>query len=140
MGRNKDLNKEILLDTNILLYIYDGIDIFNEIINVLDYKPLFVIHKASLNELNTMLNGKSTKMRNKARVALEYLSRFKQLWIEKDDFMTYPPDDAILLTCKKYDYILLTNDEELKQKAKRLGVRVASINEKGKIIRLVFTI
>lgn len=140
LGGSKTIINGILLDTNILLYVYDGIDIFDEIIASLDYKPLFIIHKASINELTAMLNGKSILMRNKARVALEYLRYKKDLWIEQDDYIHLAPDDAILLTCKKYNYLLLTNDKMLKQKATAYGVKVASVNERGKIIRLIFTI
>lgn len=138
MGNSKSLG--IVLDTNILLYIYDGFDPFEKIIEFLDYKPQFYIPNVVLKELNKFLNSKSIIMQKRAQLALLYLEKYKNYWKPIEGHEDELVDVALLKICKENDLILFTNDSKLKQKAINMGIKVIYLRQKSKNIKVDFII
>ncbi|MUN28298.1 type II toxin-antitoxin system VapC family toxin [Sulfuracidifex metallicus] len=139
MGDSEIVNKEkegVVLDTNILLYIYEGFDPLLSIVERFDYKPDFYIHKAVINELMT-IRGREKGFAKAARVnvALQYLDKFSNSWKLIDMECRKRVDECLLDTAKEMKLILMTNDSRLKEKALRSGIKVLYIQGKGKIIK-----
>ena len=140
MGSNKTLG--VLVDTNILLYIYDRIDPFNLVIEYLDYKPEFYIHKAVLHELETLKSrySRSPSFTSRVNVALIYLEKFKNYWKLIGENIDKPTDDILIECAKKNGFVIFTNDRELKQRALKNNIGIIFLAGKGKIIKSIFLI
>ncbi|MEM0188634.1 MAG: PIN domain-containing protein [Saccharolobus sp.] len=140
MGISKTM--KVLIDTNILLYIYDGLDPFFKVINLLDYKPEFYIHTTVLRELEILSkkNEKSFIIPAKIRIANKYLDTYKNMWKPVNDYEELPTDKALLMTALKYNMLIFTNDKELKHYAIKNSIGVLFLQEKGKIIKSLYTI
>ncbi|QIW23230.1 hypothetical protein EWF20_03100 [Sulfolobus sp. S-194] len=134
LGNNKNLG--VLVDTNILLYIYHGFDPFDKIIQFLDYRPIFYIPNIVIKELNKFLNSKSIIMNKKANLALQYLNTYRNYWRNIEGYENMRVDDALIQICKDYDLFLFTNDTRLRHKAKLKGVRVIYLRQKSKNIKV----
>ncbi|WP_048087833.1 PIN domain-containing protein [Metallosphaera yellowstonensis] len=140
MGSNRRLG--VLVDTNILLYVYDGVDPFSKVLEFLDFKPRFYIHTVVLNELST-LEGKyarSTKMLSRIRLAREYLRTYGGWWETVDLFQELPPDEALLRTAVELGLVIFTNDIALKKLALKNSIGIIFMSRWGKIIKSVYTI
>lgn len=132
---------KVLVDTNILLYVYDRFDPFERVIQFLDYKPTFYITTSVINELKKIGQNGGPKMQRKVQVALKYLEVYKNYWSEiKDDNKDLDVDTHLLSICKNYDLALFTNDLDLKRRAIKLGVKVLYLRQKSKNISLSFII
>ncbi|AWR97168.1 twitching motility protein PilT [Acidianus sulfidivorans JP7] len=141
MGSSKTLG--ILVDTNILLYIYYKIDPFWLVINSLEYKPRFLIHEAVFNELKTLEKRyiNSASFQSKIRLARMYLEKYKEMWSlipMKEE--QGPTDDILLDVASREGLILFTNDRELKIRAINKGIGIIFLTSKGKIIKSNFPI
>ncbi|QKQ99805.1 PIN domain-containing protein [Metallosphaera tengchongensis] len=125
----------VLVDTNVLIYVYDKADPFNNVIDFFDYKPNFYIHRLVLQELEILENKykNSTKMQSRISLARKYLDTYKAWWIVIDSFSELPTDDALLKTAKEYNLFLFTNDELLRQRATKSHVRVIFLGKHGKL-------
>lgn len=140
MGYNRNL--KILIDTNILLYIYNGLDPFFGIITSFNYKPEFYIHINVLKELE-LLNEKYKNgfvIPAKVRMAKKYLDTYKNMWILIRDYEELPADEALIMTAIKYNMFIFTNDKELKNKAIKKGIGVIFLQKRGKIIKSLYPI
>ncbi len=117
----------VLVDTNVLLMIYEGIDVFESIEELIGGKCTFLVPHSVINEL-MKLSIKTGPRGRAARVALQYLSlRGSQVRIIKVGSESYSrADDEILRLVKEglHDVVVATNDEELKSTLKNLGVPV----------------
>ncbi|MFP3065044.1 MAG: PIN domain-containing protein [Sulfolobus sp.] len=133
MGSSSRLG--ILVDTNVLMSVYDRIDPFELVISSLDFKPVFYIPSLVLKELQKFLNENPAKEK-RARVALKYLEVNKNLWevIEVEDNGLV--DDVLLRLCKERGYLLYTNDYRLKERALSRGIKVIYLRQKSKNISL----
>ncbi|AWR94536.1 PIN domain-containing protein [Acidianus brierleyi] len=140
MGASSTLG--VLVDTNILLYVYDRIDPFWKVINFLDYKPRFYVHKQVFNELSTLegRNRNSFVMNARIRLARTYLDIHKSFWEEIDCCSELETDKALLCTAKKYNLLIFTNDRELKKEALKIGIGIIFLLDKGKIIKSFYPI
>ncbi len=128
--------QKVLVDTNILLYIYDGFDPFLSIIERFDYKPEFYIHKAVLNELKTVRDrGKGFAMRARVNVAMNYLERFSDMWKTVGEECHEAVDQCLLNLAKDMNLIVMTNDRLMKERALKEGIKVLYVQGKGKIIK-----
>ncbi len=135
MGTSKDLG--VLVDTNILLYVYDKLDPFWKVIYFLDFKPKFFIHKLVLHELTTLeaRHKNSSSMQSRIRLARQYLDVYKNYWEEIDCCSWMDTDSALLETAKKFNFLIFTNDKGLKTKALKDGIGIIFLVDKGKIIK-----
>ncbi|MDT7901106.1 MAG: twitching motility protein PilT [Acidianus sp.] len=140
MGANKNLG--ILVDTNILLYVYDRVDPFNLVIEYLDYKPVFYIHKAVFHELEILRSrySRSSSYMSRINIALFYLEKYKNYWKLIGDEIDKPTDDILIDCAKRNKLLIFTNDKELKQNALKNNVGIIFLASKGKIIKSLFPI
>ena len=138
LGNSKDLG--VVVDTNILLYIYYGFDPFNKLIQFLDYKPIFYIPRIVLKELDKFLNSKSVLMSKKASLAFKYLDIYKTYWKTIEGYENMLVDDGLIKICKDNNLVLFTNDSKLRQKAKKSGIKVIYLRQKSKNIKVDFII
>ncbi|AGE70779.1 PIN domain-containing protein [Sulfolobus acidocaldarius] len=138
MGNNK---LKILVDTNILMNVYDGIDPFELVISYLEYKPEFYVSKATIMELDKFLNEEKSVIKQKrARVAMLYLETNKSSWTLIDEADNILVDNLLLELCKQYNFIIFTSDRILKNRALKEGIKVIYLVPKGKNISLNFII
>jgi len=138
LGNSKELG--VVVDTNILLYIYYGFDPFNSLIQFLDYKPVFYIPRIVLRELEKFLNSKSVLMSKKANLAFKYLETYKNYWKTIEGYENMLVDDGLIKICKDFGFALFTNDSKLRQKAKKNGIKVIYLRQKSKNIKVDFII
>ena len=124
--------KKILLDTNFLLIPSQfNIDIFSEINRImLEKYQLFILDK-TIDELKSLIKDKSQKQKDKraARLGLQ-LAKAKNLKIIKTR-EKLPVDDLIV---KSKDYIVATQDIELKRRLKAKKVKIITLRAKKKLI------
>ncbi|BBL48437.1 MAG: PIN domain-containing protein [Metallosphaera sp.] len=132
----------ILVDTNILMYVYDKVDPFNRIIEYFEYKPIFYIHKLVLQELDILSRKykNSTKMESRISLARQYLEVYRSWWKLVDIHSNLPTDEALIATARDLGLILFTNDEELRRKALEHNVEIIFMGRQGKIIKSFRTI
>jgi rRNA-processing protein FCF1 len=132
LGDNREV-KGLLLDTNVLLYAFDGIDIFEKIINILGYLPPIYVHSVVLKELE---NFESDKRRigiaSRARIAKLLLNKYKNLWTVLENVKNGNVDDVLIASCKKYSLWLVTSDYKLKLKAIKEGIVVLQLVRRSK--------
>lgn len=111
--------KKILLDTNFLLIPGSlGIDIFTELERTCQFKyELYVLDK-SLEELKKIVEQQTGKNRQAAQLALKLVQakNIKILAIPSQDYV-----DDILVQLKD-EYIIATQDKDLKRKLKNVLV------------------
>lgn len=139
MGSNQFL--KVLVDTNILLYVYDRFDPFERVIQFLDYKPAFYITKSVLKELRKLAEVGGPLMQMKVQVALKYLDAYRNYWSEIDEEdNNIDVDTHLLKVSKKYDMAIFTNDLSLRRRALKMGIKVLYLRQKSKNISLSFII
>ncbi|AKA73718.1 PIN domain-containing protein [Saccharolobus solfataricus] len=140
MGFSRDL--KVLVDTNILLYVYDGLDPFNKVLEFLDYKPSFFIHSTVLRELDILFekNKKGFIISSRIKIARKYLEVYKNLWNLINDYDDLPTDEALIRTALKHNMFIFTNDKELKNDAIKKGIGVLFLQNRSKIIKSLYPI
>ncbi len=133
---------KVLIDTNILLYVYDGLDPFTKIIELLEYKPTFYIHSNVLKELDILeeRNRKGFIIPTRVRIARKYLDTYKNMWSLISDYEELPTDDALIMTALKHNMFIFTNDKKLKNISIKKGVGVLYLQGRSKIIKSLYFI
>ncbi len=117
----RDRRVKVLLDTNMLLLLADGIDIFTQIEDVLETKPEYIIIQPVLDELEKLIHNPSPKIRKKARFALE-IAKEKCKIINYDYPKNKRVDDLIVKYALENSVIVATNDRELRKKLRSKGI------------------
>ncbi len=121
--------KKILLDTNFLLIPYQfRVDIFTQIDRIMhsQYK-IFVLDK-SVEELKKVIEEQKGKNRDAAKVALKLIA-IKSIAIIRTE-SGKKTDDAILESSLKDDYIVATQDKDLKRRLINQGTEVIVLRQK----------
>ncbi len=124
--------KKILLDTNFLLIPYQfKVDIFTQIdrISMFKYK-LFVLDK-TIEELKKIVEEQKGKNKEAAKIALKLIS-IKNIGVikTKSDKKT---DDIILDIASKDDFIVATQDKDLKRRLINQGISIVILRQKKKL-------
>ncbi len=110
----------VLLDTNILLLIGDGVDVFSQIEELLLTKPTYYVIKPVIEELEKLSRSRKPSLRRKARLALE-LARRLCVVIEPPRILP-SVDDMIAETALIHGLIVATSDRGLRRKLREKGV------------------
>ena len=125
--------KKILLDTNFLMACKQfKVDIFTQIDKISDFKyGIFVLDK-TLDELKKIIEEQKGKNREAARIALKLIA-IKNIKVvkTKSDKKT---DDVILDVDSEDDYIVATQDKELKSRLKEKNVTMMVLRQKKKVV------
>jgi len=129
MNKRKNNYKKILLDTNFLLVPYQfGVDIFTQIDRIMHSQyRIFVLDK-SVEELKKVIEEQKGKSRDAAKVALKLIA-IKNIAIVKTQG-NKKTDDAIIELSSEDDYIVATQDKDLKRRLINHGVGVIVLRQK----------
>ena len=127
--------KKILLDTNFLMICFQfRVDIFTQIdkISTFQYK-IFVLDK-TLEELKNIVEKQKGKNKEAAKIALKLIA-IKNIGIIKTKG-NEKTDDILLDIAAKDDYIVATQDKDLKRRLINQNVSVIILRQK-KILAIV---
>ena len=130
--------KKILLDTNFLMISFQfRVDIFSEIERICNFNyKLFVLDK-TIEELKNIYETQKGKHKEASKIALQLL-KLKKVDVIKTGSKKHTDD--IILDYAKKDYLVATQDKDLKRKLINFGIEVivmkqkkmlAIINDKG---------
>ncbi len=125
------LNK-ILIDTNVLVYMYERKkDIFEFVEVVIPNAEFFVLDK-TVEELEKVFKQKPLKLGQikKYLKKLEEVKRIKTIIVQEELAQKNRTVDKLLIYYAR-DYIIYTNDKELKKKINERGKRVLILKENG---------
>ena len=125
--------REILLDTNFLLIPYQfKVDIFTQINKIATFKyGLFILDK-TLEELKKIVSEQKGKDKDAAKIALKLIA-LKNIEVIKTK-SNEKTDDIILELSSKEDFIVATQDKELKAKLKQKNVPLMVLRQKKMVV------
>jgi len=115
-----------VVDTNVLMYIYlNKADVIGQL-RELGFNKFFVTAsvKRELEKLESSLRGKEKVA---ARFALKLLDHFEIVETESEG------DSSLLEAAQKHGCVLITNDKELKRRAKQMGIPVGYLKEDKRV-------
>jgi hypothetical protein len=128
--------KKILLDTNFLLVpIQLRLDIFSEIYNICDFKhKLFILDK-TIEELKNIAEKQRGKNKEAAKFALK-LIKLKGIGIIKatEKSKKSTADELMLKKANKNEFIVATQDKNLKKQLKAKGIPVIIVRQKKRLV------
>lgn len=121
-----DKVKCAVMDTNVLMYVYlNKVDVISQLRD-LGYKRFIVpkVVKEELEKLEKNLNGRE---RLAAKFALNLIEKFEIVETEGKG------DEALIEAAKNYGCVLITNDKNLKRRAKKLGLILGYLKENRRV-------
>ena len=121
--------KKILLDTNFLMICAQfKVDIFSEIERICNFNyKLYVLDK-TVDELKNIIKKQKGKHKESAKIGLQLLKIKKIEIIKTDSFEK--TDDIIVEYAYKKDYIVATQDKDLKRKLINQGTTTIILKQK----------
>ena len=120
---------KIILDANFLMVPAQfGIDIFEEMTNLLNKKTEPTLLTPIYRELQKIAASKHPKRRLEARLALKLAEKCRIVKTEPSADETV--DDLIVRLAKKWKCLVATNDRELRKKLKKKAVPVIFLRQK----------
>ncbi|MDP6547456.1 MAG: nucleotide-binding protein [Candidatus Woesearchaeota archaeon] len=127
--------KKILLDTNFLLAVYQfKVDIFTELDRVCNFDfKLFVLDK-TIEELKKIVEEQKGKNKEAAKIALKLIA-IKKINIIKTK-SNIKTDDVIRDVAAKDNYIVATQDKDLKRRLINQGASVIVLRQK-KVLAII---
>jgi len=123
----------ILLDTNILMLIGRGIDIFTQIEELLDTKPEYYVIEPVVKELEKIVAHGGVKERKAAKLALELVKK-KCRVIEISLSPDKSVDDLLLEIALREGFIVATNDRELRRRLREAGIPEIYFREEKQLL------
>ena len=125
--------RKILLDTNFLLIPYQfKVDVFTQIdkISTFNYK-IFILDR-SLEELKKIVDEQRGKNKDAAKIALKLVA-IKNIGIIKTK-SNKKTDEIILELASKNNFIVATQDKELKSRLKEKNVPLMVLRQKKRVV------
>ncbi len=111
----------VLLDTNMLMLLGKGVDVFEQIEEILLTKPEYYVIKPVIEELERIASRGGVKERKAARLALDIVKKkCRVIDIERPRGVTV--DDLILDIASKEKFIVATNDRVLRRRLREKGL------------------
>jgi len=127
--------KKILLDTNFLLIPYTfKVDIFTQIDKISTFKYEVCILDKTLDELNNIVKKQKGKHRDGANIALK-LVKIKNIKVIKSKSKG-KTDDIIVDMASRNDYIVATQDKDLKRRLINHSVSIIVLRQK-KVLAII---
>jgi len=121
---------KVILDSNFLFIPSQfKVDIFEELMNLLNQRFEPVLLSSTHQELRTMAEKGSLSRRKQASLALELTKKCLLVNVEKSVEETN--DDVILRIATEWKSPVATNDRELRRKLKKLGIPVIFLRGKS---------
>ncbi len=119
MGCGERLER-VVFDTSILLLLYEGVPVFDEVSQLLSSKPQCIVPRPVLEELERMAKLPSPKRSRAARLALQAIRRWNCRIV---DTASRSADDAILeIVSSDCGAIAATADGELRRRLREKGL------------------
>lgn len=126
--------KKIILDTNFCTIPFQfKLDIFSEIERIVHEKYQVCILDKTLDELKNIIEKQRGKNKVNAKLALQLL-KHKKVKIIKTKDEKYV--DKLILDMVDKDYIVCTQDKELKKKLKKKGIKVIIMRQKKYLVMI----
>lgn len=120
---------KVILDTNFLFIpIQFQIDIFEEITNLRNARLEPVLLSTTYEELLSLVDKGTPKIRKQAILALKMAKKCRLIRSEKRPEETY--DDVIVRVATEWKCPVATNDRELRNKLRKIGVPVLILRQK----------
>jgi len=126
---DRNSEKIVILDSSGILMIFEySIQIKDQLLGLIG-KHKIVIPITIKKELEKLsIKGKG-KTKINARAALEYIKQYDIL-----DFQErMKADDSLLVTAKKVNGLILTNDSELRRRAKKEGIKTVFLRGRQRL-------
>ncbi|RLG81712.1 MAG: 30S processome protein Utp24 [Thermoprotei archaeon] len=127
---------EIVLDTNMLMLISSGINIFDQIEEKLAIKPRYVVLTQVIEELEKLAKKGKPATRKKAKFALEIVERYCKIVNTNTGTEYKSVDEAILEYALRKGAIVATNDKELRRKLRENCIPEIYIREESMRINI----
>jgi len=122
----------IILDTNFLFVPSQfKIDIFEDMMNLLNQRFEPVLLSTTYSELRKMASEGSPKLRRQAAVALKLAEKCSVVEVEKNQKETN--DDVILRIAAQWKCPVATNDKALKQRLRNISIPVIYLRQKSRL-------
>ncbi|OYT37940.1 MAG: 30S processome protein Utp24 [Desulfurococcales archaeon ex4484_58] len=129
-GNRRDRRVAILLDTNMLLLIADGINVFEQIEEKLAIKPEYIVLKPVIKELEKLIASNKPSIKRKALFALRIVREYcREADVEVNPNETV--DDTLIKYAKKHGAAVATNDKELRRRLREEGIPEIYIREES---------
>ena len=123
---NRD--KIIILDSSAILMLFEfSINLEDELIRLIG-KNKIVIPKQIIEELKILSAIGNGKKRKIAKPALDLVKKYEIINSEGKG------DDSVLFLAKKFKGIVVTNDRELKNRLKKIGLHSIFLRGKQKLV------
>ncbi len=127
LGSIKVLKYRVVVDTNILLQaVRNNIDLFEKLADALLAKFEIIVPEVVVKELEKLRKKGRPIERREAELVFKTIINKSRIVSVKEQYSR--ADDAILSVTIDYNAILLTNDRELRRKARLLRIPVARLN------------
>jgi len=126
--------KKIILDTNFLVSaIRFKIDIFSELQRICDFKYIICVVDGTIDELEKLAETGKPKDKIAARISLELIKKkmVKITKISSKNKRVKNVDLLILNLIKEGDFIVATQDKELKREIRKKRVPIIVLRQKG---------
>jgi hypothetical protein len=126
------LTLKIILDSNFLFIPSQfQIDIFEELLNLLNQRFEPILLSVTQQELLTMAEKGSPKTRKQALLALKLAQKCRVVQVKKRREEMH--DDVIVRVAQKWKSPVATNDQMLRKRLRKKGVPVIFLREKARL-------
>ena len=126
----------VVLDTNMLMLLHQGVDVIGALEEALNTKPRYVVPDLVVEELERIAERGSPKERRAARFAMSVIERLGLDVVRVERRPGESVDDALARYAKEHGYIVATSDRELRRKLRRMGVLDAYYRESENRVEL----
>jgi len=119
---------KVILDTSVLLQVYNGVDVIELINDEALGRCQYYILDSVINELMKLLSDDRSKKRKAASTALKYITKHG-VKVLTTNYSNLTADEALIRFFKedataRRSFTVATNDNELKEKLLAMGVKV----------------
>ena len=125
---NRDI-KVVVLDTSAILMLFEFSIKLEEELTRLVGKNRVIVPKHVVDELRLLSTIGDSKRAGFAKASLQLLEGY-----DIEDVEAENADTSVLNLAKKYDGIVVTNDRDLRKKAKEERLSVIFLRGKGKLV------
>lgn len=125
----------VVFDTNMLILMAEGIPVMEYIEEEIETKPRYIVIKPVYDELAKIAGEETGLTRRKAITALEIARRYCEI-VEFDLKQGESVDDAIIRFAVENKAIVATNDRELRNRVRNMGLPEAYLREESMRIRV----
>jgi hypothetical protein len=127
-----ELTLKVILDSNFLFIPSQfRIDIFDELLNLLNQQFEPILLSVTRQEILTMAKKGSPKVRKHALLALKLAQKCRIVQVEQG--VNESHDDVIVRTAQKWKCPVATNDRMLRKRLRSKGIPVIFLREKARL-------